>query len=210
MMNIKFLECPEKSRFDAMAETLMNEHCIIKKDTREGVDMLYRFVEVEFYLYDANEPDKEIFTYNRDCKHIEWFFHNSGVDIAFITESDGKELTRFGGILIRSLEAYRKDESGNWLLDSIVCGPRRCVSALFNYAAEMPDIIALPTSLYRQRHISKTRRINIDDDSLFRYVFSDVNWDMKSLTIIEKKDKDGNYHVLIERAKTYYNPKEGK
>ena len=100
--------------FPEVAGKLMNHYCVLKKDSRYDSDLIFRFAEIEFYLYDASEQKVDDKTYSRDCKCGEWFFHSSGVDIAFDTVRDGDELIRFGGILIRGVEVYRQDEDGQW------------------------------------------------------------------------------------------------
>ena len=102
-MNLSFLKNIQREHFNEIATELMNHYCILKHDSRDNCDVIYRFAEVEFYLYDANEQDIDISTYCRDCKCEEWFFHASGVDIAFETIQDDNELIRFGGILIRGI-----------------------------------------------------------------------------------------------------------
>ena len=91
-MNLKFLENIERSQFGKAAKELMQHHCIIKRDSRDGHEVLYSFAEIEFYLYEAGYPELDVDTYDRDCAEVEWFFHKSGVDIAFSTTSEGNEL----------------------------------------------------------------------------------------------------------------------
>ena len=69
--------------FEPIANELMNHFCVLKHDLRYDGDVIFRFAEIEFYLYDASEQEVDVNTYSRDCLCGEWFFHNSGVDIAF-------------------------------------------------------------------------------------------------------------------------------
>lgn len=82
-MNLNFLKDIQREHFNEVATRLTNHYCILKHDSRDNCDIIYRFAEIEFYLYDANELDIDTSTYNRDCKCGEWFLHASGVDIAF-------------------------------------------------------------------------------------------------------------------------------
>ena len=93
--------------FPEVARKLMNNYCVLKKDSRCDSDLIFRFVEIEFYLYDASEQKVDEKTYSRDCKCGEWFFHSSGVDIAFDTVRDGDELIRFGGIAVLAASIRR-------------------------------------------------------------------------------------------------------
>jgi len=86
-----------------LAEELFQFYVIQKGDVH------YWLTDIEFYLY--HDQRRDIITYPRNCKAGEWFFHPSGVDIAFESnvKKDGKkpELTKdafFGGILIRGIK----------------------------------------------------------------------------------------------------------
>lgn len=65
-MNLSFLKNIQREHFNEIATELMNHYCILKHDSRDYCDVIYRFAEVEFYLYDANEQDIDISTYCRD------------------------------------------------------------------------------------------------------------------------------------------------
>ena len=41
--------------FPDVAGKLMNHYCVLKKDSRYDGDLIFRFAEIEFYLYDASE-----------------------------------------------------------------------------------------------------------------------------------------------------------
>ena len=186
----------------------MNHYGILKRDSRDGSDIIYRFAEIEFYLYDAKEPDKDIHTYNRDCRCVEWFFHSSGVDIAFETQRKGDELLRFGGILIRSIEIYEQDATGQWKQTGVVGGPKLSMYEIFNHCSEMPDVIALPDTFAKKRNVGKaTKRIGIEDDLRQRFFFDDVNWEMPTERIVETKDTEGKYRVVSKKTIKKYDPK---
>ena len=91
--------------FPALAKELF-EYYVIQKG-----NIQYKFTEIEFYLY--HDKRRDIISYPRNTKAGEWFFHASGVDIAFESHVEVKEgvkkpvLTKdafFGGILIRGIE----------------------------------------------------------------------------------------------------------
>ena len=194
--------------FPDVAGKLMNQYCVLKKDSRYDSDLIFRFAEIEFYLYDASEQKVDDRTYSRDCKCGEWFFHSSGVDIAFDTVRDGDELIRFGGILIRGVEVYRQDEDGQWAQMGVIGGPKLSMYEMFNHALALPEIVVLPDGLKAGRPIdAPTRRVGIGDDELpQRYVLTDVDWNMPTERVVEVKDGD-IYRVKIAKVKKRYNPK---
>lgn len=194
--------------FPEVARKLMNHYCVLKKDSRYDGDLICRFAEIEFYLYDASEQKVDDKTYSRDCKCGEWFFHSSGVDIAFDTVHDGDELIRFGGILIRGVEVYRQDEDGQWAQMGVIGGPKLSMYEMFNHALALPEIVVLPDGLKTDRKIDEsTYRVGIVDDKLSqRYVLADVDWNMPTERVVEVKDGD-IYRVKIAKVKKRYNPK---
>ncbi len=89
--------------FKSLAEELFKFYVIQKGDIQ------YWLTDIEFYLY--HDQRRDIITYPRNCKAGEWFFHPSGVDIAFEShvKKKGKKATLtqdafFGGILIRGIK----------------------------------------------------------------------------------------------------------
>lgn len=118
-----------EKEFAYIAERLCNDYCI-----RKG-NVLYEFLEVEFYLYSDLHPD--IATYPRDVNVGDWFFHQSGVDLCFNT-SHQKDI--YGGILLRSL---KKKEQGKE--DVYITGPLNCCYNLFDqFSAIEPDMAQYP------------------------------------------------------------------
>ena len=194
--------------FPEVARKLMNQYCVLKKDSRYDSDLIFRFAEIEFYLYDASEQKVDDKTYSRDCKCWEWFFHSSGVDIAFDTVRDGDELIRFGGILIRGVEVYRQDQDRRWVQFGVIGGPKLSMYEMFNHALALPEIVVLPDGLKTDRKIAEpTRRVGIGDDELKqRYVLTDVDWNMPTERVVEVKVGD-IYRVKIAKVKKRYNPK---
>ena len=196
-----------RENFQIIADELMNHYCVLKCDSRYNSDFIFRFAEIEFYLYDAAEQDLDVRTYSRDCLCGEWFFHNSGVDIAFETVRDGNELIRFGGILVRGVEIYRQGEDGQWLLTGVVGGPKLSMYEIFNHALAMPKIVAVPDGFKTDRPIGEpTVRIGIDDVLPQRYVLDDVDWGMPTDRVVEIKDRDV-YRVQLAKVSRKYNPK---
>jgi hypothetical protein len=121
--------------FDRIAEQLLNESRLVV--AREP----HRFVEIEFYYFDAAHPDP--FTH-RDPLQLEcgrWYFHRTrgvyrggsfkGFDLTF---GDGEA---HGGILIRGLET-----SDGKLID----GPSLCVDHLLDITGA-EDVAALDTAI---------------------------------------------------------------
>ena len=194
--------------FQAVAKELMNHYCVLKHDSRYDSDLIFRFAEIEFYLYDASEQNVDVKTYSRDCLCGEWFFHSSGVDIAFETVRDGDELIRFGGILIRGVEMYRRDQDGRWVRTGVVGGPKLTMYEMFNHALALPEVVALPDGLKTDRPIgAPTFRVGIGDNDLRqRFVLADVDWNMPTERVVEVKD-GGIYRVKIAKVKKLYNPK---
>jgi len=113
------------SELEEIASALFNDFQIDKNGKR------YDFVEIEFYIYNEKHPDA--ITYKRECEAGYWFFHPSGVDIAFKSElKDDKEGTTKkkigygGGILIRSISTIENNEL------RVICGPIKCEEELFD------------------------------------------------------------------------------
>ena len=193
--------------FQTVAKELMNHYCVLKHDSRYDSDLIFRFAEIEFYLYDASEQNVDVKTYSRDCLCGEWFFHSSGVDIAFETVRDGDELIRFGGILIRGVEVYRQDEEGLWVQTGVIGGPKLTMYEMFNHALALPEIVALPDGFKKDRAVSEpTRRVGINDKLPQRFVLTDVDWNMPTERVVEVKDGDV-YRVKVAKVKKTYNPK---
>lgn len=115
-----------KNRFEQLATVLFRNHHIQKGDVR------YDFLEIEFYYYSREHRD--IVTYPRTANVGECFFHMSGVDITFKSESEYRkepsskvaEGDFFGGILIRSLLRHEKG------ISKIITGPYNCMDDLFD------------------------------------------------------------------------------
>lgn len=93
-----------QERFKKIADALLTKFAI-----KKGTERFY-ITDIEFYYYTNNH--KDFITYPRKCHAGEWFFHPSGVDIAFKSSVEFDKETfkpilnseaKFGGILIRSI-----------------------------------------------------------------------------------------------------------
>lgn len=114
--------------FKELAELLFSSYLI-----RKG-ERTYRLTDIEFYLY--NDSHRDIITYPRNCTAGYWFFHASGVDIAFESfvkrsaNANKPTLTPdafFGGILIRGIERF-VPSGANIIFD----GPIKAMDELFD------------------------------------------------------------------------------
>ena len=107
---------------------------------------------------------------------MDWFFHYSGVDIAFETKQEGSELLQFGGILIRSIIKHEEGKK-----DEIVAGPLRCQQEIFNGCKEIP---AIELKSERSNHkIGKNLRYGITDDEYeYRYFIIDEGFEWNCRT----------------------------
>ena len=210
----KIIGQPSVTRYDEIAESLIKRSCIKKTDSITKKTIIYRFAEIEFYLWNRDTHPTDESTYNRICHSGEWFFHSSGVDIAFETIFDDKnrdELVEFGGILIRGLEKY---EDG--ILIDVIGGPRLCCWELFNNINSLPTIEELPKELKDLRTIGSRCRVRINDvetkgvKGKFCFFLNDVKWNMKT-PCIKEKEINGKWHVVIESSSKNYTdcpPKE--
>ena len=188
-----FLKNPNKEQFDTVANEIINGFQICKGDIR------YSFAEVEFYYYGEDQQDRH--TYIRKCHAMDWFFHYSGVDIAFETKQEGSELLQFGGILIRSIikhEVGKKDE--------IVAGPLRCQQEIFNGCKEIPTIEVKPE---RSNHeIGKNLRYGITDDEYeYRYFIIDEDFEWNCRTTRAVYDKKEGWRVKEKPVNLSYTAK---
>lgn len=131
--------------FKEIAQSLFTEFWITKGAQH------YRLTDIEFYLF--HKGHRDIITYPRECPAGTWFFHDSGVDIAFESKVGGygthpknkkclpilTEDSIFGGILIRGIEpeeSLQLPEGAIVKLD----GPKKACYHLFDqFSAIAPD-----------------------------------------------------------------------
>ena len=102
-----------RSRFALLAEALFRDFQIEKGGE------VYDLLEIEFYFWNAAHQDE--ITYRRQCPAGMWYFHSSGVDISFASDSN-----RYGGILLRSVVQVAPEPK-------VIAGPLRLVNHLFDY-----------------------------------------------------------------------------
>lgn len=210
---LKLLENPSVDRYDYIATQLMTEFGIIKTDSLFDNKVVYKFKEIEFYLYDKYNHDIDDRTYDRNTKRGEWFFHNSGVDIAFDSEKEGNEFVKFGGILIRGIEVLVNHDD-NWESKWVVGGPKLCMQEIFNNAATYPEIIKLSDQLKSPFGIKKCARYHIDGpskDEKDRYFDPNVDWTRERPRFQEENIGKGVWKVTMPLCKSTYDaaPKEG-
>ena len=130
-----------QDKFGELATMLLGNVAI-----RKG-GKIYAIEEIEFYLY--HDSHRDIITYPRNCEAGRWFFHASGVDIAFESHVEMKineknvckpHLTRtafFGGILIRAIS---ETASGIHIK-----GPMKVVDELFDQFDAFGNLTDFPT-----------------------------------------------------------------
>ena len=199
---LEVLRNPKQSDFDGLAISIMRNFCIKKQeaDSFGKHRVRYRIVEMEFYLYNKETDDWP--TYNRDCVAGQWFFHRSGVDIAFQTLRDGNELVQFGGILIRGLQKFVDDEFVGY-----IGGSQRCSFELFNNSVEFPELCASKIDSEFAIYKNKRVRIKLDDEKQteFRYFRSipAAHWETPRAQIFTKKI-NGEYHVFKDLKSVKY------
>jgi len=154
-----------EQRFSDIAKVLLTKTAIKKGE------LLYFLTDIEFYWFSKNH--KDIITYPRICNAGDWFFHKSGVDIAFQSYVDtdvrkgrrkailsGKE--RFGGILVRGIKP-----SSYWLEDGEFKnfdGPNKTVDELFDCFTALSCPTDFPTLVSCEHELSyhKEARYNLN------------------------------------------------
>lgn len=172
--------------FRKIAENLMCNHVI-----RKG-DKCYAIVEIEFYLYSENH--KDYITYPRNVVEGTWFFHQSGVDLAFKSENVEirQEGTKtiitlndnpiFGGILIRGIYDTKEGK--------YIFGPQKCVDELwdnfdaFNHSENHYPIIE--ASKNRRPNNLKQCKRHINIQGMEKQTASIKNW-LKRLGLTENE-----------------------
>lgn len=195
----QFMMKPCRQQFPEMARYLINNLQIEKGATR------YSLAEIEFYLY--NEEDKDRHTYIRDTKAMKWFFHDSGLDIAFETLKEGKWFTQFGGILIRSIIKHEPGKE-----DETIAGPIRCQKEIFNHCDEFPKIIEklVPTSY----QVGKDIRYGFVEEDLSReYRFfidePEFNWNRRTEKAVYSYRTENGVKIFlgveVKPVNEYYN-----
>lgn len=150
---IEFLKKPEVESFGEIAEELLHHLVIKKREQKLDEDIkevTYNLAEIEFYYYGEGHEDRH--TYIRMANAGTWFFHGSGMDLAFQTIEDKEKetLTSFGGILIRSIIRHE----GNDKNDKTISGPIRCMEELINHNAGVLEWDMVEQSGNRDKEIA--------------------------------------------------------
>lgn len=188
-----------KAEFEAISKALLND-CIITKGK-----IKYRIREIEFYLMRKDYQD--FVTYPRTCNAGDWFFHNSGVDIAFESKcSEPKanpEVDRFGGVLIRTVERLNDHE--------VFDGPIRVVNEVvdmfnaLNPSFDAPRLMVEEGKFQEEFNTPQPRHnVTLDERYKSRYV---AGYKFETSNIIEncryyslnevcKAKKDSSYYDL--------------
>lgn len=193
---------PSQVGYDEIAINLIQNFCIEKQeeDSFGKRDVRFNIAELEIYLYNKENDDWP--TYNRDCLACQWFIHKSGVDIAFQTIREGKELIQFGGVLIRGLERIVDGK-----VEAYIGGPQRCLSELFNSSYGMPKLCFSPSE--EKHSINKTKRVNVSLDMetetqlrYFRHIPAS-KWNAPQVAITTKREKN-QYFVYKKESVVKY------
>lgn len=186
---------PSQEDLENIAINLIRNFRITKNETDSfgNRTVHYKIVELEIYFYNKENDDWP--TYNRDCAAGQWFFHKSGVDIAFQTLRNESELIQFGGVLIRGLERIVDGKT-----EYYIGGAKRCMYELFNSADGLPEITVSGQCL--ETVIYKGKRINIEKEDELRYYrpIKICEWNIPRKTIITKKSKE--CYLVLKEEKT--------
>lgn len=176
----------------------------------------YSFVEIEFYYYKDNSSlngPMYYCTYPRERNAMQFFTHNSGIDICFKSSLE-KNNMEFGGILIRTIKKEISEEEYE-----IIAGPMRCAIELMNNSfnkGTLPKLEEL--NVPKDLKIESTIRYGIEDVIKERYPEIKKKYDEKTLPLfcyyvpqktwtrsykkrIIKDSKNGGYK---ESLKDYY------
>lgn len=184
-------------QFREIAQALFQNYHVEKKVkiNEKEENIRYDFLEIEFYYFSKDHQD--FTTYPRETEAGNWFFHASGVDIAFKSEKTDcaipKSKTRnrkmitsgsFGGILIRSLLKTMGGEK-----PQMIAGPYKCVDELFDtFDAFGIDPSYFPTLKWNE---AKNEAIVIESCPRWIPPYTDKNVNKEK---IERKRKE-----LLER-----------
>ncbi len=150
--NDKFVEVQNK--FKGIAKKLFDNYGI------KCGNKIFRFAEIEFYYYNKKEKWQDKWntaTYYRDKNAGELFFHYSGVDICFQSDSENE----FGGILIRSLVEI--DENGNSV--ALHQGPMICANLMLNSCEEKMPFVSDKVDSLDYNMIQSDFRFGVDKES---------------------------------------------
>ena len=187
-----------EEKFDEIAKILLTKTKIVK-GTRE-----YYITDIEFYLYCDGHED--IITYPRSCEAGEWFFHDSGVDISFGSNSsfkDGKAKipdnnSFFGGILLRGISLIENKDSRNKGVNGtdLKDRPSNVFYELFRNFCAFSGVVEFPKlvkcelerdSIKIEKHKRKNLLSSYDTDTKIEAIINDTELFSE---LVEKKVKD--------------------
>lgn len=196
------VEVEVHKEFKKIAKELFNNYGI------KCGNKIFRFAEIEFYYYKKKDWQEiwNIATYYRNKNAGELFFHYSGVDICFQSDSRNE----FGGILIRSLVEVDKDDK----FVALHKGPMICANLMLNSCKnEMPSIWEKVKALNYSEILSDFR-FGVDKDSqkyeknknlqlsffINQYEDTKLNWQEASKILGWNKQKGE-----LKESNRYYN-----
>ena len=186
-----------EEKFDEIAKILLTKTKIVK-GIRE-----YYITDIEFYLYCDGHED--IITYPRNCEAGEWFFHDSGVDISFGSNSsfeDGKAKipnnSFFGGILLRGISLIENKDSSNKGVNGtdLKDRPSNVFYELFRNFCAFSGVVEFPKlvkcelerdSIEFEKHKRKNLLSSYDTDTKIEAIINDTELFSE---LVEKKVKD--------------------
>ena len=186
-----------EEKFDEIAKILLTKTKIVK-GIRE-----YYITDIEFYLYCDGHED--IITYPRSCEAGDWFFHDSGVDISFGSNSsfeDGKAILKnnsfFGGILLRGISLIENKDSSNKGVNGtdLKDRPSNVFYELFRNFSAFSGVVEFPKlvkcelerdSIKIEKHKRKNLLSSYDTDTKIEAIINDTELFSE---LVEKKVKD--------------------
>lgn len=163
LLTLKSDATPEKIKndFQFIAVQLFRNYHIRKGEYR------YDFLELEFYYHNEKHPEKCV--YPRNSYAGDWFFHLSGVDIAFKSDQDKGF---YGGILVRALVRTKADGAD----PVVIAGPLCCMMELMNGVMNVYGAVKSGPVLENNTddtevisHLECTKRQGIPGDALYCY-----------------------------------------
>lgn len=199
---IKFLKEPKIEDFRVIAEELLHHFVIKKQEQKLNEDIKevsYNLAEIEFYYYGKGHEDRH--TYIRLANAGSWFFHGSGVDLAFQTIIEDKEkatLISFGGILIRSIIRTEDNKT--------ISGPIRCMEELINNNAGVLEWDMVEDSSNKNKEIANPiKRTGLQPFKILAEGEKDYSEGQYKYYL-----KDSSWQNSIKRYKYYLQQKDKK
>lgn len=193
-----------EEKFDEIAKILLTKTKIVKGEKNSENYKEYYITDIEFYLYCDGHED--IITYPRSCEAGDWFFHDSGVDISFGSNSsfkDGKAKipdnnSFFGGILLRGISLIENKDSSNKGVNGadLKDRPGNVFYELFRNFCAFSGVVEFPKlvkcelerdSIEFETHKRKNLLSSYDTDTKIEAIINDTELFSE---LVEKKVKD--------------------